>query len=150
MKNIFLKITLVVFSILSIQISDARTLSVSSIIKSTDAVPAYKKKGCKVFITTNDENAKTHFINELFKLDFWEVVNSKSESQFEVKLILEKINLVDREVYIKIIDNKTNKVVYTSDKANGTKDKIHTLNFKQAAVQALVQHHLKKDLFTSN
>lgn len=141
---------LVGLTCISTQFTDAHSIDgiLYSETELLEAIPAYKKKGCKVFITTNDENAKTHFVNELFKLDFWEVVNTRDEAQFEVKLIVEKINLVDREVYIKILDKKSN-VLYTSDKANGTKDKLHTLNFKQAAVQALVQHHLKKDIFNN-
>lgn len=150
MKSYILYITLVISCLVSSQLvvaneflSDQTTTSHS--IDST-LFKGLKKKGAKIFITTNDEHAKTHLINELNKIDFWSIENSKASATYEVKLIVEKHNLVDREVWIKIID-KSGHVIYVSERVTGIQKGLRTVNFKQSAVIFLVDQHLRKEFF---
>lgn len=106
----------------------------------------FRKKGTRMYITTNDMNARTHFIREIEKYDTWKVATSKENADFQIRLFEEK-DLLDRLVWIEIVDIATDKVLYQSPHIRGLEGNIRTVNIKQQAVYNLVHRELNPEFF---
>lgn len=113
---------------------------------STMVDAGYRVKGAKMYITSNDANAKEHFVNELQQYDTWVMVNSEEEAQYHIKLH-EKMKKLDRQAWIDIVNTESGEVLYSSPHAKGLKKGIRTVNVKEQAIHNLVHTILAPEFF---
>ena len=107
---------------------------------------SYKNENTKMFVTSNDKNARTHFIRELESYNHWNIVDNKEDADFQIHLY-EKMKKLDRVVWVDITAIESDSLVYTSPSTKGVKKGLRTLNLKEQAVKNLVHEILAPEFF---
>lgn len=107
---------------------------------------SYEDEGAKMYVTTNDRNARKHFVRELGQYNHWQLMDSREEADFEI-FLYEKQKKLDRKVWIDIKAIEADSVVYTSPTAKAVKKGLRTFNFKEQAVKNLVHDILAPKFF---
>ncbi|MBN4072861.1 hypothetical protein JYT74_02350 [Crocinitomix catalasitica] len=106
----------------------------------------FRKYGTKMFLASNDVNAKIHFEREIGIYDTWELVETKEEARYKLNLRYKK-EVVDRLSWIEIVDLQTGERVYKSEVSKAFSTSMRTVNLKQATIERLVHQILAWEFF---
>ncbi len=117
-------------------------------IPQQDNIPAevysIAKKGNKVFLESQDENAVTHVKNALESWGYWNVVENSKQADFILKFYLRFEGAGVCIVNATFVNPKTKNVVYSTREVTSVKEaKGFDFNTKRSAMRQIVEQVFK-------
>ena len=117
-------------------------------IPQQDNIPAevysIAKKGNKVFLESQDENAVAHVKNAIESWGYWNVVDNSKQADFILKFYLRFEGAGVCIVNATFVNPKTNNVIYSTREVTSVKEaKGFDFNTKRSAMRQIVEQVFK-------